>query len=142
MTALAHRPPRTTQPGEARCLLRPNPRRRCLPLTLGAAAALFCAALPLLAQFTGCDALFAARAKLYDTPHHGVRIDGAGTEAVHSLQSVTEVGNSDGQEWISKSSGLPVRTMVMMDVGGGSAGSSRIVTNYDYANFQKPAGVP
>lgn len=60
--------------------------------------------------------------------------------ALYSIHSVNDVATSDGQEWISKSSGLPLRTASSIDVGGGAMGKRRTITNYDYSHVQKPAG--
>jgi hypothetical protein len=61
--------------------------------------------------------------------------------ALYSVHSVTDFGASDGQDWISRSRGLPLRTVVSIDAGGAAAGKSRMVTSYDYANVRAPAGV-
>ncbi len=61
--------------------------------------------------------------------------------ALYAEHSDTEVGTSDGQTWISKSRGLPLRTEMDMDVGG-SMGKSHTSMHYDYSNVHPPAGVP
>jgi len=59
--------------------------------------------------------------------------------ALYTIHSVNDVATSDGEVWISKSRGVPLRSTVSMDVGGGSAGKSRVITNYDFTHVQKPA---
>jgi hypothetical protein len=61
--------------------------------------------------------------------------------ALYTIHSVNDAATSDGQEWISKSRGVPVRTAVTIDTGGGATGKRHTVTNFDYSNVQKPAGV-
>ncbi|MGH7635908.1 MAG: hypothetical protein ACRENC_19430, partial [Gemmatimonadaceae bacterium] len=63
----------------------------------GLAVAAVCTALPALAQATGCEAVFAAQTKLWETPYHSVSIDSSGTEkALHggkpSLVEIVMVG--------------------------------------------------
>jgi hypothetical protein len=71
----------------------------------------------------------------------------AGTESVngeaatiYKVHSENDAGTTDGQEWVSKSSGLPLRIVSRLDVGG-AMGRSVIVQRYDYKNVQPPAGV-
>ena len=57
--------------------------------------------------------------------------------AVYKVHSETEAAKTDGQVWISKSKGLPLRQELDMDVGG-SAGKSHREMRYDYANVKPP----
>ena len=59
---------------------RSSNRTRFLVRATGVAAAALCAAVPALAQATGCEPLFAAQTKLWETPHHAFVIDSSGTE--------------------------------------------------------------
>ncbi|MDQ2932336.1 MAG: hypothetical protein M3Y05_16165 [Gemmatimonadota bacterium] len=59
---------------------------------------------------------------------------------IYQVHSVTDFGTTDGQEWVSKSRGLPLRTVSRLDVGG-AMGRSVIVQRYDYSNVALPAGV-
>lgn len=61
--------------------------------------------------------------------------------ALYSIHSVNEAATSDGLEWISKSRGVPLRSNVTIDVGGGGMGKTHTITNYDYSHVQKPTGV-
>lgn len=56
---------------------------------------------------------------------------------VYSLHNKTEDGTEDAQIWIAKSSGLPLREEMDMDVGG-SMGKSHISIRYEYGNIQPP----
>ena len=63
------------------------------------------------------------------------RVDGTLT-AVYTLHSETpDVGASDAKVWISKATGLPLRSEG--DVGGGPD-KMHISTKYDYANITAP----
>ncbi len=59
--------------------------------------------------------------------------------AVYRTQSVTEVGSSDATLWISKRTGLPLRTENDLDTGGGD--KMHLAIRYDYAGVKAPAGV-
>lgn len=82
-----------------------------------------------------------ARAKGKATCSH-LRDEGVNGEpaAVWRIHSVSEVGVTDTDMWISRSSGLPLKSDVHQDVGG-ALGKSHIVSRYDYANVRPPAGV-
>ena len=60
--------------------------------------------------------------------------------AVWRIHSVTEVGTSDTDVWISRNSGMLLKSDSHMDVGG-TLGKSHIVSRYDYTNVRPPAGV-
>lgn len=59
---------------------------------------------------------------------------------IYQVHSVTDFGTTDGQEWVSKRRGLPLRTVSRLDVGG-AMGRSVIVQTYDYSHVQAPTGV-
>lgn len=59
---------------------------------------------------------------------------------IFQVHSETDFGTTDGREWVSKSRGLPLRTVSRLDVGG-AMGRNVIVQSYDYSNVQAPAGV-
>ena len=82
-----------------------------------------------------------ARAKAKATCSH-LRDEGVNGEpaAVWRIHSASEVGVSDTDIWISRSSGLPLKSDVHQDVGG-ALGKSHIVSRYDYTNVRPPAGV-
>lgn len=58
--------------------------------------------------------------------------------AVYSMDTVTDNGHSNGQIWISKSRGLPLKSE--LDVMRGSDKKHTSV-RYDYTNVQAPASV-
>ena len=60
--------------------------------------------------------------------------------AVWRIHSVTDAGTTDTDLWISRRSGLLLKSDVHQDVGG-SLGKSHIVSRYEYANVRPPAGV-
>jgi hypothetical protein len=60
--------------------------------------------------------------------------------ALYAEHSETEDSKTDGQIWISKSRGVPLRTEIDMDTGG-SMSKSHMSMRYDYTNVQPPAGV-
>jgi hypothetical protein len=60
---------------------------------------------------------------------------------VWRMHSVSEVGTSDTDVWISRRSGLLLKSDIHQDVGG-AFGKSHIVNRYDYTNVRPPAGVP
>jgi hypothetical protein len=57
--------------------------------------------------------------------------------AVYLMRSDTEVAKVDSTVWISRRSGLPLRTEMDMDVGG-TAGKSHKALRYEYRNVQPP----
>lgn len=59
--------------------------------------------------------------------------------AVWRIHSVSELDTSDTDEWISRSSGLLLKSDVHQDVGG-ALGKSHIVSRYEYTNVRPPAG--
>ena len=59
---------------------------------------------------------------------------------VYQVHSVTDFGTSDARQWVSKSRGLPLRTVMRLDAGG-AMGKSIMVMHYDYSNVAAPAGV-
>lgn len=59
------------------------------------------------------------------------------TAAVYSLHSDSEVATVDSTVWVSRRSGLPLRTEMDMDVGG-AAGKIHKALRYEYANVQAP----
>ncbi len=59
---------------------------------------------------------------------------------VYSGHAQSEDSNTSTTIWISKSSGLPLRQDVDIDVGG-IAGKSHQSTRYEYTNVRPPAGV-
>lgn len=60
--------------------------------------------------------------------------------AVYHAQSDIEDVKSDSTLWVSKRTGLPLRTEDDSDVGG-KMGKRHLSIRYDYANVQPPAGV-
>jgi hypothetical protein len=67
-------------------------------------------------------------------------VDGEAT-AVYSLQSVSDEDTKSGTTlWLSKRSGLPVRSDIQLDLGDKSS-NQHLTTRYDYANVRPPAGV-
>jgi hypothetical protein len=59
--------------------------------------------------------------------------------AVYRAQTVTESMKSDATLWVSKRTGLPLRSE--NDLGGGGGGKMHLAIRYDYNNVQPPAGV-
>jgi hypothetical protein len=59
---------------------------------------------------------------------------------VWRIHSVSELDTSDTDLWISRSSGLLLKSDAHQDVGG-ALGKSHIVARYDYTNVRPPAGV-
>jgi hypothetical protein len=138
-----------------------------LRLVAVAGALVLCGGAPLQAQSAECASSFAASSKLYDKPFHLYPIDSAETDArLHGgrptvsesiwtgtvdyvlvrgkwmwrIHSVSEVGVSDTDIWVSRSSGLPLKSDAHQDVGS-ALGKSHIVSRYEYANVRPPAGV-
>jgi hypothetical protein len=60
--------------------------------------------------------------------------------AVWRIHSTSELDTSDSDLWISRQSGLLLKSDVHQDVGG-SLGKSHVVSRYEYTNVQPPAGV-
>jgi len=60
--------------------------------------------------------------------------------AVWRIHSVSEVGTSDTDMWISRRSGLLLKSDYYQDVGG-ALGKSHLVSRYEYTNVRPPAGV-
>jgi hypothetical protein len=60
--------------------------------------------------------------------------------AVWRIHSTSDFDTSDSDLWISRRSGLLLKSDVHQDVGG-SLGKSHIVSRYEYANVRPPAGV-
>lgn len=61
--------------------------------------------------------------------------------AVWRIRSVQESETRDTDLWVSRSTGLPLKSDVHHDVGG-AIGKSRIISRYEYTNVRAPAGVP
>jgi hypothetical protein len=59
------------------------------------------------------------------------------TAALYSTQTATEDARENGQAWISKSRGLPLKQELDMDVGGAGGKIHRSI-RYDYDNVQPP----
>ena len=59
---------------------------------------------------------------------------------VWRIHSVSEAGTNDTDLWISRASGLPVKSDAHQDVGG-VMGKSHIVTRYEYTNVRPPGDV-
>lgn len=66
-------------------------------------------------------------------------VNGEAASVWHS-HSVTEVGTSDTDMWISKSRNVLLKSDIRMDVGG-NMGKSHIMSRYEYTNVRAPAGV-
>lgn len=61
--------------------------------------------------------------------------------AVWRIYSVSELDTNDTEVWISKNSGLVLKSDVHQDVGG-ALGKSHVVSRYEYTNVRPPVGVP
>ena len=57
---------------------------------------------------------------------------------VYSVHRKTQHVTYDGQMWISKGAGLPLRQEMEMDVDVGNVGKSHVSTRYEYGNIQPP----
>jgi hypothetical protein len=57
---------------------------------------------------------------------------------VYAIHSENEAGKLDTQLWLSKSSGLPLKEEVDLDVGGGPAGKSHKSIRFEYTNVKAP----
>jgi hypothetical protein len=60
--------------------------------------------------------------------------------AVWRIHSVSDYDTSDSDLWISRSSGMLLKSDVHQDVGG-AFGKSHIIARYEYTNVRPPAGV-
>ena len=70
---------------------------------------------------------------------HDETVDGEST-AVYSMQSVTEDTKSGATLWLSKRSGLPLKSDVQIDMNDKTS-NQHMTIHYDYANVRPPAGV-
>jgi hypothetical protein len=59
--------------------------------------------------------------------------------ALYEMHSQNDIVKSDGQVWISKGKGLPLRIEADIDIGDGD--KRHMSTRYDYSNVRPPAGV-
>jgi hypothetical protein len=57
---------------------------------------------------------------------------------IYSVHSETEDSKEDGRIWLSKSSGLPLKEEIDIDVGGGAMGKSHKSIRYEYNNVHAP----
>lgn len=57
---------------------------------------------------------------------------------LYAVHSETEDDKLDTQVWLSKSSGLPVKEEIEVDVGGGPAGKSHKSIRFEYTNVKAP----
>ena len=66
-------------------------------------------------------------------------VDGV-SAGVYSLHSESDVGNSDGQLWVSKATGMPLRQTidVMTDP---ASGKTHVETRFVYSDIAAPAGI-
>lgn len=60
--------------------------------------------------------------------------------AVWRIHSVSELDSSDTDLWISRRSGLLLKSDARQDVGG-ALGKSHIISRYEYTNVRPPAGI-
>lgn len=68
-------------------------------------------------------------------------VDGQ-SAAVYSVHEVSSADTtSDGQVWVGKSDGLPLRTEIKLDVGDGPSSISTVQTRSVYTGVAAPAGV-
>jgi hypothetical protein len=70
---------------------------------------------------------------------HDETVDGEGA-AVYSMQSVTEDTKSGATLWLSKRSGLPLKSDIRIDMDDKTS-NQHMTIRYDYANVRPPAGV-
>src|SRR5579871_4975706 len=61
---------------------------------------------------------------------------------VYSGVTVSPEDKVESTTWISKARGVPLKTEMDTDVGGGKAGKSHTTVRYEYSNVKPPAGVP
>jgi hypothetical protein len=64
-------------------------------------------------------------------------VNGVST-TIYSVHSEDEDAIQDGQIWLSKSSGLPVKEELDMEVGGEALGKSHRSIRYEYTNVKSP----
>lgn len=57
---------------------------------------------------------------------------------IYSVRSETEDSKEDGQIWLSKSSGVPLKEELDIDVGGGAMGKTHKSIRYEYNNVHAP----
>ena len=67
-------------------------------------------------------------------------VNGTAATLYHVHTVVEDVGTSDGQIWIGKSLGLPVKEELDLDAGDAQT-KSHTSLRFDYANVQAPPGV-
>ncbi|MEO7012898.1 MAG: hypothetical protein ABI127_01215 [Dokdonella sp.] len=65
-------------------------------------------------------------------------VDGQLASVFRTQQRLEDGDSVDGQIWISKSNGLPLRQTIDMDVGG-KFGKSRTEERFEYTHVQAPA---
>ncbi len=65
-------------------------------------------------------------------------IDGQSASLIRSQQRQEDGDTVDGQMWISKSTGLPLRQIIDMDVGG-TLGKSHMKERFEYTQVQAPS---
>ena len=58
--------------------------------------------------------------------------------ALYATHNEDDGGKADGQIWISKRRGLPLRQVMHLSVGGGTIGESQVTTRYVYDNTRAP----
>lgn len=68
-------------------------------------------------------------------------VNGAAATVYHVHTVMDEVGTADGQIWIAKGSGLPVKIEIDTDSGDGPENKRHTSTRFDYDNVQAPASV-
>jgi len=61
--------------------------------------------------------------------------------ALYSVSEQTDNAKLDSQVWISKACGLPLKSEMITDLGGGAAGKTHRSVHYEYSKVQAPAGV-
>lgn len=61
---------------------------------------------------------------------------------VYSGVTVSPDDRVESTTWISKARGVPLKTEMDTNVGGGKAGKSHTAVRYEYTNVKPPAGVP
>ena len=61
--------------------------------------------------------------------------------AAWRIHSVQESETRDTNLWISRRTGLPLKSDVHHDIGG-AMGRSHVISRYEYTNVRAPAGVP
>lgn len=61
--------------------------------------------------------------------------------SVWRSHTVNEMATIDTDMWISKRSGLAIKSTSITDIGGGPMGKTRTTGRYEYTNVRVPAGV-